>query len=910
MTNNTKIVLSAYGRIIGEYLPDTASFTIGSDLTNNLVLNYPEVVSHHLKAVIEAENLTIEKLRAEAPLTINGTVREGTTIVKPGDRIQLGGVVSFFVTQRNSENIKPQEPDSPMLKTQFARKEAPRLKVTYFINNIEHTKEYILDKPRFRIGRSEDNDIVIPVSVISRWHADLSASGDTFFIRDLKSTNGLIYNGEHLDELLLKNEDILRIGDALGNIVTLSYLDYGKPIPSLETVFDISSELEVITIGRTPDNVVVLNFPQVSAHHAVITKGQNLAKIQDLGSTNGTFINDKKVTRKSVEIFPGDKLQIAGYRLTYNGKNLTQFDSSQIWLDGVALSKKAGSTRILLNNISVSIKPLELVALVGGSGAGKSTLMDALNGFRPADEGQVIINGEDYYVNFATYRNQLGYVPQDDIIHRELTVERALYYLAKLRLPPDTKKAEIKVRIEEVLKDVELTSSRNVEITRLSGGQRKRASIAAELIARPVLFFLDEPTSGLDPGLDKKLMFLLRRLADAGRTVVLVTHATANINVCDKVAFLGKGGRLCYFGPPAEALKFFEVNEFADIYSKLEATENNPAEWEDKFRRSADYQTYIAKPQSRLNLKPNTTAIPTIAKQKPFRQFSLLALRYIELLFRDRVNLLVLLLQAPIIGLILAMVGGQNIWNIGSSPADGQRILFMLSIAGVWLGTNNSAREITKENAIYLRERMVNLGVVPYILSKVIVLAILSLVQTLMLVGIVLLIVGVPPHGVFFSAFFELCLGVFLTTLGGVGMGLFISTIASNTDKAISIVPVILIPQIILAGVIFDLNGPSKALSYATVSRWSLEALGTSADLNQLYFSQPTMGISVPCESDKGYDPRNYSTNPCEINSRGEHGTREGQLLLRLVMLGTLFVVFLGLAIFFQKRKDRRWQRR
>src|SRR5207302_4315912 len=213
--------------------------------------------------------------------------------------------------------------------------------------------------------------------------------------------------------------------------------------------------------------------------------------------------------------------------------------------------KKIGNNNVtLLSNLSFSVPPRKFVALVGGSGAGKSTLMDALNGLRPAQDGKVLYNGQDYYRNLAAFSTQLGYVPQDDIVHRELTVERALYYAAKLRLPNDFTPAQIKQRINEVLEDVEMTARRKLLVKKLSGGQRKRVSIALELLANPSLFFLDEPTSGLDPGLDRKMMFLLRKLADKGHTIILVTHATNNISTCDYVCFLAQGGRLAYFGPP------------------------------------------------------------------------------------------------------------------------------------------------------------------------------------------------------------------------------------------------------------------------------------------------------------------------------------------------------------------------
>src|SRR5947209_2206511 len=287
--------------------------------------------------------------------------------------------------------------------------------------------------------------------------------------------------------------------------------------------------------------------------------------------------------------------------------------------------------------------------------------MDLLSGLRPAQEGKVLYNGQDYYLNLAPFSTQLGYVPQDDIIHRDLTVDRALYYAARLRLPSDFTNEQIQQRINEVLEDVELTPRRKLLIKKLSDGQRKRVSIALELLANPSVFFLDEPTSGLDPGLDRKMMFLLRKLADKGHTIILVTHATNNINACDYICFLCQGGRLAYYGPPNEAKTYFGKADFAEIYSALEPTDKNPnapAEAEARFKQSADYQRYVIEPlqqgpAGQINLNAQTAQITPLKRGNPWKQFILLSMRYLELIFNDRVNLAILLLQAPIIGIIL-----------------------------------------------------------------------------------------------------------------------------------------------------------------------------------------------------------------------------------------------------------------
>ncbi len=854
---------------------------------------------------------------------------------------------------------------------------APVLTISYGFE----TKDFPLTTNRLSIGRHSENDIVVPVSTVSRLHAVLTRDNGGYTIRDQNSTNGLLFEGVKIKERQLLDGDVLRVGDDLGNVATLTYQDPANLAPDHLQLLQLSDDLQSVTIGRAVDNALWLDYPQVSLHHAVIERGDNgtQAVLHDLGSTNGTFVDGSRVrSGTSAPLKSGQIIQIAGYRLVYQGNAISRIASESVRLEVVELTQTTGGKKsvVLLDNISLSINPKEFVAIVGGSGAGKSTLMDALNGFRPARAGQVLLNGEDFYHNFNFYRANLGYVPQEDIIHRNLSVERALYYAARLRLPADTTEQEIEQRVTTVLEEVEMTERRKVVVSRLSGGQRKRVSIAVELLVKPGLFFLDEPTSGLDPGLDKRMMFLLRRLADQGRTIILVTHATSHIMTCDKVIFLAPGGRLAFFGSPQNALAFFEVKEFADIYSKLEQTPSSGTEWAARFRQSAYYGSNVATLPGRTpatdagedegegeltrsqpledyqgaadsgiggmlpsaaaaanpmqsqagtrSTNPSVTAPasakrPKLPKVSGWRQFLLLTRRYTELLWRDRITLLVLVMQAPIIGLVLALVAGDNIFAEGKPPITTQRVLFILAIVSVWLGCSNAAREITKEHPIYLRERLVNLRVLPYVMSKVVVLATLCLVQSLTLIGIVMLRCGVPDSGAFLPAPLELIISTWLTTLGGLGMGLLISALVSNSDKAASIVPILLVPQIILAGLIFPLEGAGKGLSYGIVSKWSIESLGTSANLNRLYYpaiatltagdgkeAQPSSLVVIP------FDPANYDDDPSvqkDYYTGAFLESRRNHLLKGWGALAGLTLVLLSLTCYFQKRKDKAWKR-
>ena len=331
-----------------------------------------------------------------------------------------------------------------------------------------------------------------------------------------------------------------------------------------------------------------------------------------------------------------------------------------IGVDAIQLQKVSKNKTLLLHDITLAIPAGSLVAVVGGSGTGKSTLLNALSGVQFAHQGQIYYNGCDFQQYSSLFHKQLGYVPQDDIVHPHLTVDRALYYVAKMRLPATYTEQQVRQRIEDVLISVGLTERRDLRISHLSGGQRKRVSIALELLDNPKVFFLDEPTSGLDPGLDAKMMHMLRALAHRGQTVVVSTHATRNILICDYVCFLAAGGRLVYFGPPHKALTFFQQETFEKIYLALEASAEHPeapVEAEACFKASDDYSCYISGPLAAKKMAASVS-LAHMQEKMPRRcgglkQFWLLSLRYLELLKNDTGNLLLLLLQAPVIAMLL-----------------------------------------------------------------------------------------------------------------------------------------------------------------------------------------------------------------------------------------------------------------
>ena len=694
------------------------------------------------------------------------------------------------------------------------------------INPDGSKRVFPLLKETITIGRSPENDLVLTNPQTSRNHAKIILEGSQYKILDLQSTVGLFLNHSKVTSAFLNNNDEIQIGTAkllftaatpasseVGKTLVINLKDLQKNVELPQAEYHFGEKNHYL-IGREHLCDVHIDLPQVSRKHAMLRKIEDRWLLQDLNSTNGTYVNGKRILKKILE--PKDTIQFGAIRFLFKTNAFIQLDQKgEIRIDAVQISKFAYGHK-LIDNISLSILPHEFVGILGPSGAGKSTLINVLNGFDRISSGQIYINSTNFYHNYQAFKTTIGSVPQDDILYQELSVLRMLYYSAKLRLPGDTSNEEIDLRVQQVIEQVGLQERMEIPITRLSGGQRKRVNLAVELITDPSLLFLDEPTAGLDPLLALKLEELFRALTSSGRTVVHSTHRLDQIALFDQVALLS-GGKLIFYGPPSELLEYFKADSILNIYQILE--KKTPLDWEQQFLISSNYKKNIKnRIDQGLENETKEKEFPLLIRDRPkiplFKQLVVVTQRYFELLFKDKKNVLILLAQAPVIALLLVLI-----FNKTHEP---WRLLFCLSISSIWFGCTNAIKEISKEKTTYFRERLATLRIIPYVTSKVILLLGLCVLQCGFLLSIVK--TGVVLEG----EFLQLYLTLLLSSAAGITLGLFISSLAGTTDKALSLLPLILIPQIFFSGALieFDRMVPlGTYLSYLMISRWSYSLL-------------------------------------------------------------------------------------
>ena len=672
------------------------------------------------------------------------------------------------------------------------------------------------------VGRAPSCHIVINNPNVSSSHAKFIINDKTVTLVDIGSTNGTYVDGEKITSKIVTKES--RITFSKNYVFDWNKLEpfiklcSGEvPVQSEERLKTrIVQEKNVISLGRTKDNDLVINNIKVSRKHARLEKKGDEWFIEDLDSSNGTFINGKRIKRECVT--SNDVITIGGVPLNlerlFSDKKEISGDI-QIAADNLTFRVK---DKLIVDNIGLTILPGEFVGLIGPSGAGKTTLMMMMNGVVKPSEGDVLINDQSLYTNFDSFKGQIGYVPQDDIIHRELKVQESFHYTGRLRLDNNTNE-EITSQVDNILDTLGLEETRDTligsaEKKGISGGQRKRVNLGQELLTEPSVLFLDEPTSGLDPKTDLDVMYLLKNIAAKGKIVILTTHNITkdNFEILSHLIVLTKGGKLAYFGESEKASDYFEVEKPYEIFEKLETKE--PDYWKEKFRQSQDYRQYVSSRQSsKIEEQPTEITTPTKVSADP-KQYVTLTSRYFRVKLRDHVSTAILLLQAPIIAALIAVVFDEFVERTAA--------LFILVIAAIWLGCSNAAREIVSEQAIFKRERMVNLKIPSYLFSKVTVLMLLCVIQCFVLAIIV--VPALEMESSVMSMFFLLL----FTSLPALLLGLFISSLVSTTEAAMGLIPLVLIPQVILGGLIstfVTMSSFEKFLAAFMTSRWSFEAM-------------------------------------------------------------------------------------
>jgi ABC transport system ATP-binding/permease protein len=905
-----------------------AEASIGRAPDNKIVLSDLAVSRHHASVRLDSGTWRIVDLGSAGGTRVGDAALDPRVprVVKPGEvvaigpfRIELttGAVPSAgptIIAGGAATIVAPSQAAASATQILIPR---PRITIT----TTEGTREVELKGDRLTLGRDDTqgvNDIVVKVSQVSSRHLEFRRlAGGGYEVEDLGSTNGTTLSGQRIQRRMLSEGDRFDIAGTVQIAYSAEPELAGVPGAAgggEDRTLDLTGK-GTITIGRDESSDVRLTQPTVSKQHAriVTTPDGHGRAIEDLGSTNGTFVNGERVVPGTKRVLkPDDEIRVGLVKLVFSAEELQRFDGSHaVGLDAVGLNQHIGQGVNLLKNISFSILPNEFVAVVGTSGAGKSTLLGALSGLKPASEGAVLLNGQGLYQNYDAFRTAMGYVPQDDILHKELPVGRALEYAAELRLPDDTTAQERTERVRDVIKQLGLEERRDVAIGSLSGGQRKRVSIGAELLTEPGLFFLDEATSGLDPGIEAQLMRLLRGLADEGHTVVLITHATKNVMLCDQVVFLARGGYMAYYGPPDKALEHFGVQDFDGIYEKLES-ESTPEAWAQKAAKSAVFDEFVTKRLASHGITGGvetvpraTVAPPPVRRSSGIRQLRILSRRYFDIIRRDRVNFALLFILAPALGSMdfIAWKRG-TLTFVNGDTGQALSMLFLASLIPFLVGALSNVREIVKEAPIYARERAVSLEIWPYLSSKIAIAFMFAFYHAAALLIVKLIVVDFPEAGR--AQFFEFYGTLALAVMCGILWALVISALTNKEEQAMLIIIAVIVVQVVFSGGVVSLAslGPvGTIVGSATSTSWAFKALVASAGM-----SSHGCGGSFPSCHLPGFGA---FTNDAQRNVSYESMTKNyGDVFNADVFVcwGAMVAIMIGLCVvlyFLQKRKDR-----
>ena len=596
-----------------------------------------------------------------------------------------------------------------------------------------------------------------------------------------------------------------------------------------------------VKIGRAGDNEIVIPDVLASRHHATLVATPSGTEIRDNGSINGTFVNGTRIN--TAMLTDGDTVTIGNVDLVFGNGTLVRrtqaaADSAVGGLDVHGVSWTIEGNKTLLDNISMSARPGTLTAVIGPSGAGKSTFARLVAGYTHPTTGQVSFEGHDVHSEYASLRSRIGMVPQDDVVHGQLTVRQALMYAAELRLPPDTNQTDRDQVVNEVLQELEMTEHLDTRVDKLSGGQRKRASVALELLTGPSLLILDEPTSGLDPALDRQVMTMLRQLADAGRVVLVVTHSLTYLDVCDQVLLLAPGGKTAFYGPPSEVGPSMGTTNWADIFSGVAGDPDGAAQ-----RFLAQHGPPPPQPPA---LSPTDLGNPTRTSTR--RQLSTIARRQIRLVISDRGYFAFLMMLPFIMGVLSLSVPGDVGFGVpvpaergGEAPNEPGQILVMLNVGAIFMGTALTIRALIGERAIFRREQAVGLSTSAYIMAKVMVFTGFAIVQAAIVTSIAIAGKGWGPgaaeHGaVIGNRSLELFVDIAATCVAAAMVGLALSALARSSEQIMPLLVVAIMSQLVFSGGMIPVTGRIvlDQMSWATPARWGFASSASTIDLIRL----------------------------------------------------------------------------
>ncbi|MFW0783657.1 ATP-binding cassette domain-containing protein [Gordonia sp. CPCC 206044] len=717
------------------------------------------------------------------------------------------------------------------------------------------------DRPTVTVGTAGDNDIVVDHPQVTDHHLRIEWRGNGWWMRVVDTTARIISAGQPVAELPITTSAQVHLGNAatgpalvvvlatapaapsatpqvpvVGPVVSsptpasamprkLSGAPHLQPMQHNADGGPATTLSRVHTIGRTPDNDVVVDDMLVSRHHARITAAPTGLLLEDLGSVNGTFVNGHRID--TARLSDGAVITIGNSDLVVDGQRLVRGQASAsadgLHLTGIGLV--VDGDKELLHDVDLSARPGTLTAVIGPSGAGKSTVSKVAAGLLTPTVGRVTFEGRDVHADYEAMRTRIGMVPQRDVLHRKLTLRQALGYAAELRLPPDLSADDRDAVIAGVLGELQLTEHLDTRVDKLSGGQQKRASVAMELLTGPSLLILDEPTSGLDPALDRQVMATLRRLADAGRVVLVVTHSLTYLSMCDQVLLLAPGGKTAYVGEPDHVAQAMGTDDWAEVFGFV-AAQPEQAHQRHLRRRGSSGR---AQPP-----RPSAGPPPRPPESSGLRQAGTVARRQVRLILADTGYLVFLAAMPVVLGLLVLVIPGSRGFG-ANSGGEVLQILIILVVGATFMGTALTVRDLVGERDIFERERAVGLQPGAYLGAKVMVYFAAAILQSLVMVAIAFAGKGLPEGGVFGAAPVELFCAVAALACVSALVGLAISATVRSNEQTMPPLVIVVISQLVFCGGLFKLTAPGLAqLSWLFPSYWGYALAGGAIDINAL----------------------------------------------------------------------------